>query len=55
MKCEGDLAREKKPKLAICGTYNYNDDAVRSGGTLGSDLYNSVDMQNLHLDLLFKI
>ncbi|MFM8243237.1 MAG: porin [Crocinitomicaceae bacterium] len=52
--CEGDLAREKTPKLAICGTYNYNDDAVRSGGTLGSDLYNSVDMQNLHLDLLFK-
>jgi len=40
--------------LAICGTYNYNDDAVRSGGTLGSDLYNSVDMQNLHLDLLLK-
>ena len=52
--CEGDLAREKTPKLAICGTYNYNDDAVRSGGTLGSDLYNSVDMQNMHLDLLFK-
>ncbi len=52
--CEGDLAREKRPKLAICGTYNYNDDAVRSGGTLGSDLYNSVDMQNLHLDLLLK-
>lgn len=52
--CEGDLAREQKPKLAICGTYNFNDDAVRSGGTLGNDLYNTVDMQNLHLDLLFK-
>lgn len=52
--CEGDLAREKTPKLALCGTYNYNDDAVRSGGTLGNDLYNSVDMQNLHLDLLLK-
>jgi len=52
--CEGDLAREKTPKLAICGTYNYNNDAVRSGGTLGRDLYNTVDMQNLHLDLLLK-
>lgn len=52
--CEGDLAREQKPKLAFCGTYNFNDDAVRSGGTLGNDLYSTVDMQNLHLDLLFK-
>lgn len=52
--CEGDLAREKTPKLALCGSYNYNDDAVRSGGTLGSDLYSITDMQNLHLDLLLK-
>lgn len=52
--CEGDLAREKTPKLAICGTYNFNDDAVRSAGTLGSDLYNTVDVQNLHVDLLLK-
>lgn len=52
--CEGDLAREKKPKLAICGTYNFNDEAVRQGGTLGNDLFTPTDMQNLHLDLLFK-
>jgi hypothetical protein len=52
--CEGDLAREKSPKLALCGSYNYNDDAARSGGTLGTDLYSLTDMQNLHLDLLLK-
>jgi hypothetical protein len=52
--CEGDLAREQKPKLAICGTYNFNDEALRQGGTLGGDLYTPTDMQNLHLDLLFK-
>lgn len=52
--CEGDLARETTPKLAICGGYNLNEDAVRQGGTLGNDLYEQVDMKNLHLDILFK-
>jgi hypothetical protein len=52
--CEGDLAREKSPKLVIAGGYNYNVSAMRTGGTLGSDLYASVNKQNLHADLLFK-
>lgn len=51
---EGDLAREKTPKMVISAGYNYNVNAVRQGGTLGSDLYNSVNMQNLHADFVFK-
>ncbi len=51
---EGDLEREQKPKLAIGVTYNYNANALRQGGTIGKDLYQKVDMQNLHIDLLFK-
>jgi hypothetical protein len=52
--CEGDLAREKTPKLAVAAGYNYNVNAVRTGGTLGSDLYDAVNKQNLHIDMLFK-
>lgn len=52
--CEGDLAREKSPKLSIAATYNFNDDAMRTGGTLGNDLYESVDITNIQLDALFK-
>ncbi len=52
--CEGDLAREKTPKIALCAGYNYNDRAIRQGGTLGNDLYESTYMNNIHLDLLFK-
>lgn len=52
--CEGDLARESKPKLALAASYNHNEDIVRQSGTLGNDLYSSADMKNLHLDLMFK-
>jgi phosphate-selective porin OprO/OprP len=51
---EGDLAREKKPKLVLALGYNYNVHAMRQGGTLGNDLYAPVNMKNLHADLLFK-
>ena len=40
--------------MAIGVTYNYNANALRQGGTIGKDLYQKVDMQNLHIDLLFK-
>jgi len=52
--CEGDLAREKTPKLALAAGYNYNVNAVRQGGTLGNDLYAPVNMKNFHADVLFK-
>lgn len=51
---EGDLAREKTPKLAVAVGYNYNVHAVRQGGTIGNDLYAPVNMENLHADLSFK-
>lgn len=51
---EGDLEREQKPKISIGATYNYNSRAKRNGGQLGDDLFSSVNIQNLHLDLLFK-
>lgn len=52
--CEGDLAREKKPKFVLSGTYNYNHDAIRQGGTLGNDLFENVNLTNIHIDALFK-
>jgi phosphate-selective porin OprO/OprP len=52
--CEGDLAREAKPKLVLAAGYNFNALAARTGGTIGNDLYERVNMQNLHADVLFK-
>lgn len=49
-----DLAREEKPKLAIGFTYDYNDDANRSGGQLGSFMAESRDLQSIHADMMFK-
>ena len=51
---EGDLLREAKPKICIAGNYNYNVNAVRTGGTLGDDLYSSVNLSTIQADLLFK-
>ncbi|MFK8046450.1 MAG: porin [Crocinitomicaceae bacterium] len=34
-----DLKRQSKPKLAVAGTFNYNDDAVRQQGQLGAFIY----------------
>lgn len=49
-----DLAREEKPKLAFGFTFDYNDDAIRSGGQLGSFLAESRDLQSIHADMMFK-
>ncbi len=51
---EGDLEREVKPKLSFGASYNFNDDAVRSGGQLGRDLHSSTDLKTVSLDMLFK-
>lgn len=51
---EGDLAREKTPKLVVAAGYNYNAHAVRQGGAIGNDLYETVNMENLHADISFK-
>lgn len=51
---EGDLFHESKPKLAISAAYNYNARAMRQGGTIGRELYEHSNIQNLHADLIFK-
>jgi phosphate-selective porin OprO and OprP len=51
---EGDLAREKTPKLSIGIAYNHNEDAMRTGGQLGSLLYDYTDISTQFVDVLYK-
>ena len=51
---ESDLVREKTPKLAFGGTYDYNVGATRVRGQLGSFLDESRDLKSLHLDAIYK-
>lgn len=51
---EGDLVREKTPKLLLSGAYQYNDKARRTGGQLGNDLFQKRDMQSLFVDAMVK-
>ncbi len=53
---EGDLEREKSPKISIATTYSYNANAVRLAGQLGNDLYNldSRNLKNFEADMLVK-
>jgi phosphate-selective porin OprO and OprP len=51
---EGDLEREKTPKLSIAATYSFNDQAVRAGGQVGNDLYRPRSIRNFTADILFK-
>ena len=50
-----DLKREEKPKLMLSFTYDYNDNALRSGGQMGQDITGSTrDLQNIQADAHFK-
>lgn len=51
---EGDLAREKTPKLSLAGTYSYNASALRQAGQLGNDLFEARSIKNYSFDALFK-
>jgi len=51
---EGDLAREPKPKVAVGITFSSNQNAIRTGGQLGKDLYASRDIGTGMVDFLFK-
>lgn len=51
---EGDLVREKTPKLMISGAYQYNDKARRTQGQLGNDLFEKRDMQSVFVDAMVK-
>lgn len=51
---EGDVVREKKPKLMISGAFQQNNQARRTGGQLGDDLFDPRTMKTLMLDGMFK-
>ena len=51
---EGDLEFETTPKLSVGASYNYNDEAVRARGQLGSRLYEARDLQVFIADAMFK-
>jgi hypothetical protein len=51
---EGDLMREQKAKLSLGAAYSYNMNAVRTGGQLGSYLYQSTDIGTAVFDIIYK-
>ena len=51
---EGDVLREKSPKLSIGGTYSVNSRTRRTMGQLGPELWTPVSTSSLLADILFK-
>jgi phosphate-selective porin OprO/OprP len=51
---EGDLVREPKPKISVGLTLTSNQDAIRTGGQLGTFLYEPRDIETRMLDFLYK-
>lgn len=51
---EGDLEREPTPKLSLGASYSNNQNAIRTGGQLGTFLYDSRDITTEMVDFLFK-
>jgi phosphate-selective porin OprO/OprP len=51
---EGDLAREKTPKVAVGLVYHYNESATRTGGQIGNLLYTNANMTSQMVDILYK-
>lgn len=51
---EGDLEREKTPKMVLSGTYHYNDRAERQAGQTGNDIYEFRSLVSMEADMLWK-
>ena len=51
---EGDIQREKKPKLMLSGAFQQNNHAQRTQGQLGNDLFERRTMKSVLLDGMFK-
>ena len=51
---EGDIMREKKPKLFLSGAFQQNNHARRTQGQLGNDLFEKRTMKSVLLDAMFK-
>lgn len=51
---EGDLIREKSPKLSVGGTFSHNEKSSRSRGQLGKQLTDARTQELLMADAVFK-
>lgn len=51
---EGDLSREETPKLSLGAVLHYNEDALRTAGQRGQELYQAKDIENRFFDFVFK-
>lgn len=51
---EGDVLREEKPKLLLSGAYHQNNNALRTQGQLGEQLFYSTTIRSLFFDALLK-
>jgi hypothetical protein len=51
---EGDLAREPEPRISVGLSYSSNQNAIRTGGQLGTYLYEPRDINTGMIDFLFK-
>lgn len=51
---EGDISREKKPKLLLSGGFQQNNQARRTQGQLGNDLFEPRTMKSVFIDGMFK-
>ncbi len=51
---EGDILREKKPKLMLSAAFQQNNHAQRTQGQLGNDLFKRKTMKSVLLDAMFK-
>lgn len=51
---EGDLAREVTPKLMVSAAFQQNNNARRTQGQLGDDLFAPRTMQSLAIDAMLK-
>lgn len=51
---EGDLMREKKPKVMFSGAFQQNNHARRTQGQLGEDLFEKRTMKSVMLDAMVK-
>lgn len=51
---EGDVMREKKPKLMLSGAFQQNNHARRTQGQLGDYLFEQKTMRSVLLDAMFK-
>ena len=51
---EGDLVRERSPKLLLSGAYHYNVGAQRERGQSGRELDHKINLMSLFLDGILK-